>query len=398
MSFRSPAERHLDVHPTFRPMSRRILFVAASVLLVTAGHYLTGLHQQHTHDLFRRLYYLPIIFAGFWFGLRGGLLAAAAVAAAFLPHVLFQWRETPLANPDQYLEIALYLVVGGVTGALSQMEAQRRVELRRANQQVERAYLQLQEQSMALVKADEELRLADRLSALGELSASMAHEIRNPLGSIKGAAEIVRDGLGSDHKLGELARIVVKEADRLDEILARFLELARPKEADSGRANVRAVVDDLVRLVSGQARRSRVQISTEIDDALPPVHISPAALGQVLLNLMLNALQAMPDGGRVSLSAGVAPARRPWHAEGSGDPLSARITVNDTGPGVPAEVRGRVFDPFFTTKRSGTGLGLAICERIVHTVRGSIEVEPVPDTGARFVIELPLAPAESEGS
>lgn len=379
-----------------RSAPRRILFLIACVMLVTVGHYMTELRMQHLHDVFRRLYYLPIIFAAFWFGLRGGLGTAAVVSAAFLPHVLFQWRETPMSNPEQYLEMALYLVVGGVTGALSQMEAQRRDELRLANQKIEEAYRKLQEQSMALVKADEQLRLADRLAALGELSASMAHEIRNPLGSIKGAAEIFRDALGTEHKLHEFTQILVKETDRLNEILSRFLDLARPKEVDPRRADLRTVTAELIGLTAAQARHSRVEVMTDIEDGLSPIQISSAALGQVLLNLVLNAIQAMSSGGKVTLAA-AAGTLNPRHPSKVTDDIRvARITVSDTGPGVPAEMHERVFDPFFTTKRGGTGLGLAICERIVHAFRGSIRLEPGEASGARFVVELPFAPPEGE--
>jgi signal transduction histidine kinase len=378
-----------------RLTSPRILFLIASVALVTAGHYMTGLHLHHVHDVFRRLYYLPIIFGGFWFGLRGGLITATVVSLVFLPHVMFQWQETPFANPEQYLEIMLYLVVGGVTGALSQMEMQRRVELRRANQKLEDAYHQLQEQSMSLVKAEEQLRLADRLATLGELSASMAHEIRNPLGGIKGAAEIFRDSLGAEHRLHEFAQILVKETDRLNEILTRFLDLARPKQADLGRADAQAVVDELLRLAGVQARRSHVEIAAQIEAGLAPMHIAPSALGQILLNLVLNAIQAMPGGGKITIAAHAGPAEKLRRADAPAFPV-AHISVMDTGPGVPPEARQRVFDPFYTTKKGGTGLGLAICQRIVRAFRGSIDLDPEAPAGACFVIELPFVPTERE--
>ena len=373
----------------------RLLFLTAGVGLVTAGHYLTGLHLHHAHDIYRRLYYIPIIFAGFWFGLRGGLLCSVVVSVVFLPHVLFQWHETPLTNAEQFLEMLLYVVVGGVTGGLSQKEAQRREELRAANLKVEGAFEKLKGQSLALLAAEEQLRHADRLAALGEVSAGMAHEIRNPLGSIKGTAEIFRDSLGADHKLHEFAQILVKEADRLDSILTHFLEFARPKGTDTGRTDLGAAVADVVGLTAERVRRAGVEVERDVPADIPPLAIPPDALRQVLLNLVLNAVQAMPGGGRLTITArGPRPPERLKRPDSPGAPRVVCLGVADTGDGIPPEVRAHVFDPFFTTKAGGTGLGLAICQRIVQGYRGVIEAESVTPHGARFVIELPLAPAE----
>jgi signal transduction histidine kinase len=367
--------------------TRRLVFITAAVALVTAGHYLTGLHLHWAHDIYRRLYYLPIIFAGFWFGLRGGLVTSVLVSLVFLPHVLFQWQETPWTNAEQFLEMVIYVIVGGVTGLLSQKEARRREELSAAN-------LQLKEQSVALVKAEELLRRADRLAALGELSASMAHEIRNPLGSIKGTAEIFRDGLGADHKLHEFAQILVKETDRLDAIVSRGLEVARPAPADPGRAELAPVLGDLLRLTATLARRAGVEVVNEVGD-VPAVAIPADALRQVLLNLVLNAIQALARGGRVTIAASAGAPERLRRPDSPGAPRVVRLAVADDGPGIPPAARARIFDAFFTTKPGGTGLGLAICQRIVHGYRGAIEFEPATPHGARFVVELPVAGAEA---
>ncbi|HEY3359316.1 MAG TPA: ATP-binding protein [Polyangia bacterium] len=374
--------------------TRRLLFLVASVTVVTLGHYVTSLHIHQAHDLYRRLYYLPIIFAGFWYGLRGGLVTSIVVALVFFPHVWFQWRETPFIRAEQYLEMLLYVIVGGLTGGLSQKEAQRREELHAANHKLEEAFAQLREQSLALVQAEEQLRRADRLAALGELSAGMAHEIRNPLGSIKGTAEIFRDSLPSEHKLHEFASILVKETDRLDGILTHFLEFARPKELNAGRSDPAAVVADVVGLARERARRAKVEVETQLDPGLPSVAMPGDALRQVTLNLVLNGIQAMSGTGRLVITAREGPPRRLERPE---QPVAGRVVhlaVTDTGPGIPVEVQDRIFDPFFTTKRTGTGLGLAICQRIVLGYRGVIYFEPGEPSGARFVAELPVANGE----
>ncbi|HEY3355623.1 MAG TPA: ATP-binding protein, partial [Polyangia bacterium] len=237
------------------------------------------------------------------------------------------------------------------------------------------------------------LRRADRLAALGELSAGMAHEIRNPLGSIKGTAEIFRDSLGAAHKLHEFAQILIKETDRLDGILTQYLELARPKAPDPGRAELAPVVADLVSLLAERARRAGVQVVSELTPDLPAVAMPQDALRQVLLNLALNAVQAMPGGGRLTIGARAGAPERLKRPESPGAPAVVHLSVADTGPGIPADVRARIFDPFFTTKRGGTGLGLAICQRIMQGYRGTIDVEPAAPSGARFVMELPVAAA-----
>jgi two-component system, NtrC family, sensor histidine kinase HydH len=370
---------------------RRLAFLVTVVAFVTVGHYTIGLHQAAWHDVFRRLYYVPIIFGASWFGLRGGLVTAGIVAGLFVPHVLLQWREMPLEQPEQYLEILIYLVVAGVTGALSEKEASRRKELRLANEKVEEGYQRLREQSVALVRADEQLRRADRLAALGELSASMAHEIRNPLGSIKGTAEIFRDSLPAGHRLAEFARILVKEADRLDRILTHFLGFARPKDVVSSRTELAPAVAQVVGLTRERARSAGVAITVELSPEVPPVAIPSDALGQVLLNLVLNAIQALGPGGRVSISGAIAPARRLACRESPVQLQVVHLAVADDGPGIPHDIRERVFDPFFTTRRGGTGLGLAICQRIVLGYRGAIAVVAAAPQGARFEMELPVA-------
>jgi two-component system, NtrC family, sensor histidine kinase HydH len=368
----------------------RSAFLLIAIALISVGHYTTDLQAQAAHDLYRRLYYLPIIVAAFWYGLRGGLVTAAVVSAAFAPHVVFQWREMPTNRADQYLEMVLYLVVGAVTGALSQRETRHRLALRSATTKIEEAYARLREQSLALFQAEEQLRHADRLACLGELSAGMAHEIRNPLGSIKGTAEIFRDSLGPADRLHEFAQILVTEVDRLNGILTRFLDFARPRDHEGVGAELAPAVRHVVQLTSARARRSGVAVAVEVPDDLPPLAIAPDALRQVLLNLVLNAVQAMSGGGRLTVTARLGEAVRLANTEPA-VAQAVHVSVSDDGPGIPVEARHRIFDPFFTTRPGGTGLGLALCQRIVLGHRGAIAFEPLAPTGARFHLEVPPA-------
>ena len=164
----------------------RVSLLAASILGISLLHYLTPLHRPVLHDIFQRLYYIPIIYAGFWFGLRGGLLSSILVSFLYAPHILFQWGIGPSLEMEKFLEIVLYNVVGGTTGFLSQREQERRVELESIAHGLEESYRKLQSQADLIIGIEEQLRRAERLSALGELSAVLAHEVRNPLGSIRG--------------------------------------------------------------------------------------------------------------------------------------------------------------------------------------------------------------------
>ena len=166
----------------------RLTIIATLLLLVTALHYLTTTQEVNAHDIYRRLYYVPIVLGGVWFALRGGIATSILASLLYMPHVLFHWQHNPTIALEQYLEIVLYNVIGCLTGFLAQRERQQKLRYQKAAETLERSYDTLREQADQIIEIEEQLRRADRLSALGELSAGMAHEIRNPLGSIKGTA------------------------------------------------------------------------------------------------------------------------------------------------------------------------------------------------------------------
>ena len=219
---------------------------------------------------------------------------------------------------------------------------------------------------------------AGKLKALGELMAAVAHEIKNPLASIKGAAEAIADEIARDSPRRRLVDIQMKEISRLGQTLERFLSFARPQPVMGGRVDVAELVERVADLVAHRARQQGVEMAVE-KRALLPVTGDSDRLQQVLLNLALNALDAMPEGGRLEFVL-----REERHAGGT----EQVIDVRDTGPGIPPEERERIFDPFYTTKEGGTGLGLSISERIVEEHGGYIEVGSGSD-GACFCIHLP---------
>jgi signal transduction histidine kinase len=355
----------------------RLAIIAVLLLIVTALHYLTTTEMVSAHDIFRRLYYVPIVLGGVWFALRGGIVTAILASLLYMPHVLFHWQHNPTIALEQYLEIVLYNVIGCLTGFLAQRERQQKMRYQKAAETLEGSYLKLREQADQIIEIEEQLRRADRLSALGELSAGMAHEIRNPLGSIKGTAEILRDGVEADDPKLEFAEILIKEVDRLNGVLEDFLRFARPTPVEHGRFLLRPIVGDVLDLTRRQAIRNHVEVHVDLDEDVE-IPGQGEQIKQALLNLILNALQAMPEGGILEVSS-----KNLSH--------EIHIRVSDNGPGIALEDRGRIFNPFVTTRDTGTGLGLAITQRIIHSHDGHIMLDSTPGQGARFTVCLPLS-------
>ncbi len=354
----------------------RLSVIVGLLLAISALHYLTALQMQHAHDIYRRLYYVPIVLGGLWFTLRGGIATAVAASLLFLPHVVFQWGHHPASQPEQYLEILLYNIIGGLTGFLAGRERAQKQAHQQAALRLEESYLTLRTQADQILEIEEQLRRADRLSTLGELSAGMAHEIRNPLGSIRGTAEILKDGVDPADPRFEFAEILVREADRLNGVLENFLRFARQAPLERGQFDLNIVVREVIDLTRRQAERNDIAVMVRTAE-LPLLAGDGSQLRQALLNLVLNALQAMPAGGQLTVTT-----RR--------SATQAEVTIADTGPGIPVAEQARIFRTFVTTRPDGTGLGLPISQRIVVSHGGQITVDSTPGAGAVFTVALPL--------
>lgn len=367
--------------------------VVGAIVLVSFAHYHTDLHFHRVHAIYDRLYYLPIFAAALWFGLKGGLGASLGSSALYAPHILFQWRLVPAQAPERYLEILLFNVVGGLTGLLAE-RAKRRGELyRKASEERAEAYRELQRTSSRLLLLEQRLRKGERSFALGEMSATLAHEFMNPLGSIKGAAEILSEAIPPGHDKRAFLEILLKETERLERTARDTLRFGREVRPVLVRCNPNALVDTVVLLAQEEARRHGVEIRAEPAGEVREMLLDEDKIQQVLLNLVTNAVQAMPGGGTVTI--------RSRREEGSADSQGIGcgegvwISVEDTGPGIAQEDMGRIFEAFYTTKAEGTGLGLAIAKRILKAHGGFIRVESVLGRGSTFSIWLPAAPGEA---
>jgi len=254
-----------------------------------------------------------------------------------------------------------------------------------------------------VVRMEGELRRSERLAAVGEMAAKIAHEIRNPLASISGSIQILRSGGHAETDEEEnrkLTEIVIRETERLDNLITNFLQYSRPPAPTIERVEIDTLLDGLAKMLDS-IRPDHI----EIDIQSPPgasLRADPDQLRQVLWNLANNAIQAMPDGGRLEISAGAAPdlpaqdgaASRRNEQGGAGSSedagrLSMEIVLRDDGEGMSEELQERIFEPFFTTKKEGSGLGLATVDRIIESHGGALLVESREGVGTTFRVRLP---------
>jgi signal transduction histidine kinase len=236
-------------------------------------------------------------------------------------------------------------------------------------------------------KLYQQMKERDRLAALGEMSAGLAHEIRNPLAAIKGAVQYLDPKkLPPDDR--EFLEIMIEEVNRLNGVVTQFLDYSRPLKPSMAPTDVNDVLARTFKLLESQAP-SHVKVELDLAGWLPRVQADAEQLKQVFLNVALNAFQAMPGGGRLTVSTRVARDDLAFLREGARRVDVVEIRFRDTGPGIPEEARENVFVPFYTTKEKGTGLGLAISQRLVKAHQGSIVVRSEIGEGAEFLVSLP---------
>ncbi len=459
---------------------RDLWLIALALAITTYLHYSTNLTLMALHNVYRSLYYLPIIYAALRFGLWGGLLTALAASLLYAPHVMLYLGALPAQATNDLMEILLFDTAGVLTGLLADAERRQRRRYQAAATQLRASYHQLEERTAAIeamqtyianvlaslscgvvtldrrgrvttsnpvahallggdpigrplpgplgaaierrlsggegeryfqlplggrpvgvhlsplqtgdgktlgtvvvlddlteVKSlEEQVRRAERLSALGTLAGGLAHEIRNPLGIIGASAQMLQDEL-ADAQTREYATVIRAESERIERLVQQLLNYARSEEAERQPLELSSLVGEVAALMEPYATQSGVNIAVESEGEPVRVDGNREKLRQGLINLTLNAIQSMPGGGRLRLTV----ARR----EGA-----ACIEVCDQGEGIPPAARPHIFDPFFSTRDGGTGLGLAIVQRIVADHGGRIEVDSAVGCGTTFRLWLPV--------
>ncbi|MCL7489782.1 MAG: ATP-binding protein [Desulfobulbaceae bacterium] len=313
--------------------------------------------------------------------MRAGLLLGLCTAIAFIPHISHFYQMGRYFYLSETTEILLYLAAGIVTGFIAGKEKKLREKYQDISEKLERSYKKLHEETEVLIEVEEQLRASQKLSALGKLSASLAHEIKNPLASIRGTAEIFLDEFPPDHPKREFVEILLKEAERLNNTVDEVLRFSRRQQDAPGKQpKLEPLLDTITRvatLLENKLYRKGIRLHTDIDDSTAEFLVDGDKMSQVLINLLLNSFEAVGKQGRIWLT--VEPRER-----------RMAITVADDGPGIPENDREIVFTPFYSKREEGTGLGLAISSRIVESYGGRIQLDSRPGGGARFTILLPL--------
>ncbi len=368
--------------------------------IVSTLHYITphGNHGSHTghvmtsaqsfdwnaafHGIYRRLYYFPIILAAFRGGIRGGLGAAMLVVVIYLPHAFaVEWGLDHWVMPDpgmraeKILEILLYLAMGLVAGQLVE-----RLNFTSRNLAQTASNLQstLDEKNMM----EQELIRSARLAAVGRLSAGLAHEIRNPLASIQGAAEVLTDDFPQNNPKRRLLDILLQESERLNQVLTRFLEFARSKPGEPASIDLVKEVNTVLDLLSNQKN-----IPTLVAQ-MPPIckaRGNDEEVRQILVNVILNAAAMNPPGQPIQLAV-------------ISDNNQAMVKVTDSGPGFSAEAIENFGTPFYSSRHGGTGLGLATSLRSAENMGGTLSVDEEYEAGACVILTLSIDPKTVEQS
>jgi len=340
----------------------RIGIVAALTAATVSFHYgilIPAAHGTVIHAIHGRLCYVPIILAAIWFGVRGGLFSALAITALTLPYPWLRGITDHHALVSEYTEMVFYVAIGLMTGVL----IERQWRARERNAALER-----------------ELSRRERLSSLGQMAAGLAHEIKNPLGSIQGAAEILGDDAAPGTKERDLFDVLRKESRRLGAVVDDFLGFARPRPPQLADLDVGRAIERASEQIALDASTRHIEIAREIASDLPSVRADAEQIHQVLLNLLINAIAASRDGDRITIGA---------RAENRDGTRAVVVSVRDRGTGIDTDVLPRVFDPFYTTKEDGTGLGLSISHTIVRDHGGTIDIESAPGAGTTVTVVLP---------
>lgn len=478
--------------------ARAVAAIAVMLLVVAVLQLFTSTVAPNLpmHLLYRRLYFIPVIYAAWVFGKRGGLLAALAATVPFAIHARISLNPAYGMGFDNALEMISLFAAGLLFGTVRDIEETRTQALRQVSLQLEEAYKKLEERAIQLINvqdytasilrsitsgvltvgpdgsvatanpaaermlsmsefemvpkaigslfrddggisgdvtkvlegrlpvalrestlvtpAGKELHVqvstsrmravggtvlgavvtfedvsdikaltaqlirADRLAAMGELTAGVAHEVRNPLGVIRASVQLLEDARCEPSRIFEAAEVIKQEIDRLDRVIKALLDFGRPSKPTLLDTDLMSVLEDVVLFTNRFAKQADVHISLVPENDVPLVSGDPDQLKQVFLNLVTNAVQAMDEGGgEIEITL---------RCEGD----YVLVAVRDTGPGIAPEDVPKVFDPFFTKRAEGTGLGLTIVHRIIDEHGGHIEVESTRE-GTEFTVSLPVA-------
>ena len=235
-----------------------------------------------------------------------------------------------------------------------------------------------------LKEISNQLILEEKLSAVGSLAAGVAHEIRNPLASLKGMTQLLSEKMDQSDTHQRYIGIILSEVDRLNGVVENLLDFARPDKDQYVNCNLKEIIQDAVRLVSHQLKKKKITLQSNIPDDLPIIPLKEKRIVQLFLNILLNAIEAMPEDHEIFINVFYRDQTR-----------KVQVAITNTGSEIPEKIRGQIFNPFFTTKKSGTGLGLAVCQQIMNQHRGTIALESEPQK-TTFILTFPMEQRDSD--
>ena len=326
----------------------KIAIIVALITMIFILHYSTINRDIIKHEVYRMLFYLPLILGSFWFGLKGAIAVSSAVIIIYIPYAYLQWGKYA-QDFHILLEGGLYFCLALILGYLSEKE-----------------------------KREQAARLkAERLAAIGRAVAEIAHDMKSPLMAIGGFVNQVTKRFQPGEKEREKLDIVIRETSRLESMVNDMLDFGHPMELQKNRENINDLADECVDISQPIAESYKVEIFTEFDTGLPLVFIDRNRIKQVIINLITNALQASPPGEKVLVKTGF------------GENVIL-MEISDYGKGIEKENLEKIFQPFYSTKKSGTGLGLAIVKKIIDAHGGIVSVRSNHDKGVTFSLRLPV--------
>jgi two-component system, NtrC family, sensor histidine kinase HydH len=360
---------------------------AAYIVLLKIA--LATLLLDHTGEVginssYSPIFYLPVVTAAEYFSPWATLLWTALASAAYCSYLYPALQEYEITREGYEILAIRILFFFLAAMVVNRFMVENRRQIKRHQELAET----LAETNRKLQLAQEEARRSERLAALGQMSAGLAHEIRNPLGVIKGSAEMLQQKLGESNPLAtELAGYISTETNRLSALVTRFLDFARPLHAELVAQQIAPVLDRALQAVAATHKDNggSVKVERSYEPNLPPVPLDDGLTEQAFINLIQNAYDAMGEsGGTLRVTAA--------RAGGVGR-NGVEVRIGDTGPGIPPELREQIFNPFVTTKKTGVGLGLSIVSRIIDGHHGTIRVESGNNgsisAGASFVMFFP---------
>jgi signal transduction histidine kinase len=313
---------------------KKVVVIALMICAIFSLHYLTLPYMGYQHAVYRMFFYLPLVLGSLWFGLKGAIYVCVSVSILYLPYAIKQWQEFSLENFHELLEGVLYIIIAFILGSLVEKER----------------------------KKHRDLLQAESLAAVGKALSEIAHDMKTPLMAIGGFANQVSRKLRHEDPNRKKLEVVIQETARLESMVKQILDFGRPLEIQPTEISLNELVMKTVEVAEPVARKSEVELKTDLEPSLPLLLLDGPRMEQVILNLVTNAVQASPAGERVLVRT---------HLE-SGEVL---LKVADCGCGITEEHRDNVFHPFFSTKKTGTGLGLGIVKKIVEAHGGDVSFQ-----------------------